>query len=79
MLMCWLNKYYYYYYYNYYYLFIFINGLTVYFLCFNIKRIESNEIQGQVKTSPLMPNLNSTLNYRPSSSIEIVILWYFRV
>ena len=27
---------------------------------------EDLEVQGQVKTSPLMPNVNTTLNYEPS-------------
>ena len=26
------------------------------------------EVQGQVKTCPLMPNVNTTLNYHPASS-----------
>ena len=37
------------------------------------------EVQGQVQTSPFMPNLNTTLNLHPSSSIKIAIPFYFRV
>ena len=42
--------------------------------------IETDILQGKVQTrSQTMPNLNTTLNSHPSSSIIIVILWYFRV